>query len=228
MATYCLKPIRGKVMRLTRLDACGAPVHGPKATVTSKGFVSVEITMEVEDGTEYQLKGADDTFIVNDRGRPQIKWANVTINMGNVDPDVYNIATGSPLVMNDATIPEAVGFRVREAVYGDFALEVWTDLSGQACAAGVPAYGYLLLPWVKDGIVGDFTVQNELITFPIAQARTSAGSGWGVGPYNVDNRVNAPVGPSPLLTAMQATDHLDFHMTTLAPPAATCGAVTLV
>jgi hypothetical protein len=214
-------------MRITKLDSCGVPVHGPKATVTSKGFVSVEITMEVEDGTEYKVKGADDTYLVNDRGRPIINWANIKINMGNVDPDVYNLTTGAPLVMNDATVPEAVGFRIREGVYQDFALEVWTDLSGQACAAGVPAYGYTLIPWVKDAIVGDFTIQNELITFPIQSARSSAGSGWGVGPYLVDNRVNAPVGPSALLTPIHALDHLDFHMTTLAPPVATCGAVTL-
>ena len=29
MATYCLKPIRGRVLRVTKLDSCGAPVHGP-------------------------------------------------------------------------------------------------------------------------------------------------------------------------------------------------------
>lgn len=227
MATYCLKPIRGNVMRLTKLDACGAPIHGPKATVTSSGFVSVEVTMEFEDPTEYKLKGANDQFIVNDRGRPLLKWATLVINMGNVDPDVYNISTGSPLVMNDAAVPEAVGFRVREAVFGNFALEVWTDLSGQPCSGGSAAYGYALFPWIVDASVGDFTIQNELLTFPISQARTHNASLWGVGPYNVDNKISAPAGPSPLLTAIQSTDHLDFHMTTLAPPAATCGAVTL-
>lgn len=227
MATYCLKPIRGNVLRMTKLDACGAPVHGPKATVTSSGFVSVEVTMEIEDPTEYKLKGANDQFIFNDRGRPLLKWASLNINMANVDPELYNMATGSPLVMNDAVTPEAVGFRLREAVYGNFALEVWTDLSGQPCSGGSSAYGYALFPWIVDAIVGDYTIQNEVIQFPITQARTHNNSLWGVGPYNVDNKISAPAGPSPLLTAIQPLDHMDFHMTTLAPPVATCGAVTL-
>jgi hypothetical protein len=96
MTTFCLKPIRGNVLRVTKLDACGTPIHGPKATVTSSGFVSVEVTVEFEDPTEYKLKGANDQFIVNDRGRPLLKWATLVINMGNVDPDVYNMTTGSP------------------------------------------------------------------------------------------------------------------------------------
>jgi hypothetical protein len=227
MATYCLKPIRGNVMRMTKLDACGAPVHGAKASVTSSGFVSVEVTMEIEDPTEYKLKGANDQFVYNDRGRPLLKWASLVINMANVDPELYNMATGSPLVMNDAVIPEAVGFRLREAVYGNFALEVWTDLSGQPCSGGSTSYGYVLFPWIVDAMIGDFTVQNEAITFPINQARTKSGSLWGVGPYNVDNKISAPAGPSPLLTPITSTDHMDMHLTTLAPPTAVCGAVTL-
>jgi hypothetical protein len=214
-------------MRLTKLDGCGAPIHGPKASVTSEGFVSVEVTMEFEDPTEYKLKGANDAFIYNDRGRPLLKWASLVINMGNVDPELYNIATGSPLVMNDAVTPEAVGYRLREQVYGNFALEVWTDLSGQPCTNGAQSYGYVLFPWIVDAAVGDFTIQNETITFPISQARTHNNAGWGVGPYNVDNKISAPAGPSPLLTPIQALDHMDMHLTTLAPPAATCGAVTL-
>lgn len=227
MTCYTLKPIRGEVMRVTKLDSCGAPVHGAKSTVTSDGFVSVEITMEVEDGTDYQLRGANDNFIYNSRGRPKIRWANAVINFGQVDPDMYNLMTGNPLVVNDAATPESIGFRIREDVVANFALEVWTDLDGQACINGVPAFGYLLLPWVTDAMVGDFTLQNEAITFPINRCRTNRGSLWGVGPYNVDNKLTAPTGPSPLLTAIGPKDHLDFHLTTLAPPTVVCGAQTL-
>jgi hypothetical protein len=227
MTTYCLKPIRGNIMRVTKLDACGAPVHGPKASVTSDGFVSIEVKMEIEAPTEYKVKGANDKFIVNDRGRPLLKWVNITANMQAVDPELFNLITGSPLVMNDAATPEAVGFRLREGVFGNFALEVWTDLSGQPCTGGATNYGYVLFPWIVDAIVGDYTIDNSAYSFPITQARTHNNSLWGVGPYNVDNKISAPAGPSPLLTAIQALDHMDMHLTTLAPPAAVCGAVTL-
>jgi hypothetical protein len=228
MTCYTLLPIRGTTVRGTKLDSCGAPVHGPKSTVTSEGFVSVELTMEVEDGTDYQLRGANDKFIYNSRGRPRLRWVNAVINMAQVDPELYNLMTSSPLVVNDAATPESVGFRIQEDAtgFGNFALEVWTEMDG-ACVNGAPAYGYLLLPWIVDAMIGDVTVQNEPVTIPISRARTNRNSLWGVGPYNVNNKLTAPTGPAPLLTAIGPKDHLDFHLTTLAPPAATCGAVAL-
>lgn len=226
MPTVCLKPIRLDVVRVTKVDACGAPIHGSKTYVVSDGAVSVEVKMEIEAGTEYKLKGANDRFIVNDVGRPLLKWANVTINMGKVDPEMYSLVTGSPIVLDDAATPNSVGFRIREQVYQDFALEGWTDLSGQACVGGNVAYGYILFPWITNAIVGDFTLQNELITFPIQQARTKSGSAWGVGPFNVNKGVLDGLS-KPLLTSINTLDHIDFHTTTLAPPTAVCGAQDL-
>lgn len=228
MATYCLKPVRGRVARITKLDACGTPVHGANAFVVTDGYVSVEMKMNVESPTEYKLKGANDRFIYNSRGKPLLRWIDVTINFGLVDPYVYTLTTGSPLVLNDAGTPEAVGISIKENVNSaNFALELWTDLDGQACAAGATQYGYLLLPFVVDAIVGDYTVHNETITFPIAQARTANQSLWGTGPYNVVNKLQAPTGPSPLLTPIAPDEHNRMLLTTLAPPAAVCGAQTL-
>lgn len=229
MATYELKPIRGEVMRITKLDACGTPVTGPKSRLVTDGFISVEGTVEVEDGQEYKQKGANDKFIFNSRGRPLIKWLNLTISFGRVIPDAYNLTTGSPLEMNDAAVPEAVGFRVRENVFADFALEVWTSLEGQPCV-GQQSYGYMLLPWVTDAIPGDYNIQNDTITFPLKSARTHRDSQWGVGPYNVINKLTGATGPSPLLVPVQTgnfSDHQIFELTTLAPPAVTAGAVSL-
>lgn len=227
MATHCVVLIRGTVMRITKLDSCGVPVAGPKSVVVSEGFVSVEARMNLEDPQEYKLKGANDKFIVNTRGKSQIKWVDLTVNFGNVDPDVYNLTTGAPLEMNDATIPEAVGFRIREGMDANFGLEVWTDLAGQACVGGTPAWGYSLWPFVKDAVPGDQTWQNDVISFPIQSARTEAGSGWGVGPYNILNKLSAPTGPSPLLVPIAAKDHQVFQKVTVAPPTPTCGAQAL-
>src|SRR6185369_53122 len=166
----CLKPIRGRTMRVTKLDACGAPVHGPKATVVTEGFISVEMRINIEDPTSYKVKGANDKFIINDQGLPLVNWVDLTINMGLVDPELYNLMTGMPLELNDAGTPESVGFRLRENVSANFALELWTDLSGQPCVAGLVQYGYLLLPYVVNGVPGDVTVENGPISFPIQNA----------------------------------------------------------
>lgn len=227
MTCYTLKPVRGRVMRLTKLDACGVPVTGPKSQIITEGFVSVEGTVEVEDPQEYKIKGANDRFIYNSRGKPLIKWLNLTINFAQVDPDAYNLTTGAPLEMNDAVVPEAVGYRLREGQYADFAMELWTDLDGLPCVGGLQSYGYMLLPWVTDAIPGDWTVQNDAITFPLKSARTHKDSGWGVGPYNVVNKLTGTPGPSPLLTPIISTDHQVFELTTLAPPTAVCGAISL-
>lgn len=227
MTTYELKPVRGEVMRITKLDACGAPVLGPKSQLVTDGFVSVEGTVEVESPQEYKLKGANDKFIYNSRGKPLIKWLNLTINFARVNPDAYNMTTGAPLEMNDAATPEAVGFRVREGMGADFALEIWTSLEGLPCINGQQSYGYMLLPWVTDAIPGDWNVQNDNITFPLKEARTHKSSGWGVGPYNVLNKLTGTTGPSPLLVPVDALDHQIFELTTLAPPAPTAGAVSL-
>lgn len=226
MTSVSLKPIRLNVIRLTKLDACGAPIHGSKVFCVSDGMVSVEVKMEIEAGTEYKLKGANDKFIVNDVGRPLLKWANLTINMGKVDPEMYNLASGAPIVLDDSATPQSVGFRLREGVYQDFALEGWTDLQGQACLGGNVAYGYVLFPWVTNAIVGDFTLDNSLATFPIQQARTKSGSAWGVGPYNVNKGAVSGL-PLPLLTSINTLDHMDLHLTTQPPPVAVVGAQDL-
>lgn len=226
MTSVCLKPIRLDVIRVTKLDSCGAPIHGSKVFAVSDGTVSVEAKMEIEAGTEYKLKGANDKFIVNDVGRPLLKWINLTINMGKVDPELYSLVSGAPIVLDDSATPQSVGMRVREQVFQDFALEGWTDLQGQACVGGNVAYGYVVFPWVTNAIIGDFTLENALATFPIQQARTKSGSAWGVGPYNV-NKGQVSGLPLPLLTSINALDHMDLHLTTLAPPAALCGAQDL-
>jgi len=226
MASTCMKPFQGTVMRVTKLDACGAPVHGSKSFVVTDGFVSVELKAQIEAATEYKVKGANDRFIINTTGRPQLQWYDVTLNFASVDPEAYSIMTGMPIVLDDAATPNSVGFRVDDGLFQDFALEVWTQLDGQACVGGNVAYGYLLLPWVTNAVLGDFTVQNQLIDFPISSARTKKGGAWGTGPFNVNKGMVDGLG-HPLLTSIGANQHLDLHVTYLAPPTAQCGAQNL-
>jgi hypothetical protein len=227
MATYCLKPFKGKVMRVVSLDACGAVVSGTKKMVVTDGFISVEQQAVYRDPTEYELINANGDYCLNERDPARLRWFNLTITLCGVDPELVNFMTGSPLVMNDAATPEAIGFRTRENVSGNFGLEVWTDLGGSTgCAGGTKAYGYFLLPWVKEGVIGDLTIENGAANFQVTQMRTSPNSAWGTGPFNVWKSVAAPAGAK-LITAISATDHRHFQMTTLAPPTAVCGAQTL-
>ena len=48
--------------------------------------------------------------------------------------------------------------------------------------ANAGAYGYLLLPCLQGGVIGDFTIENAAITFTVTGATTKDGNGWGIGP----------------------------------------------
>jgi hypothetical protein len=99
---------------------------------------------------------------------------------------------------------------------------VLVGFSGGAAFAG----GYLLLPFVVGGVLGDITVDGEnAVTFSLTGAYTKGGNAWGVGPYNVVN--NATPAPSPLPTALDPFDHLLLVDTSLAPPAASCDPVLM-
>lgn len=227
----CRTLIQGTRMRATRIDACGNPVAGLYSTVTSAGFISVAMKDNVESPDEFKVKTAGGQFCVRQRSLPLLNWIETTINLCDVSPELLNLITGSPLVYDDATpTPAATGFGTDTDTYAsaNFALEVWTNIgkpvSGAACGAAGTRYGYLLLPWLIEGVIGDITIQNGPVSFTVTTI-TGGGNAWGVGPYNVIlNKLGAA---SRLLTAIPVNRHRHLQFTSLAPPAAVCGYQTL-
>lgn len=224
MATTQMRRFKGKAIRGTLLDVCGAIVHGASSTVVSSGFVKATLHPNYEGNTSYLMRNANDEFEINEEGLPLLRWWEATLEFVRVDPALLNMFTGVPLVLDDAVTPNVVGWRSRENVTNQFALEGWTDLAGGACVAGVKSYGYWLLPFMVNGQLGDYVVENGAATFTVT-AHTHNASPWGVGPYNVRNSALSVA--SPLLTAINALDHFHTEVTTLAPPTPTVGAVLL-
>lgn len=228
MPAICPSIVRGRVMRITRLDECGVPVIGASTTVVSKGFVNVESSPQYVDGETIQLKNANDELCINEPGCPDLSGIELSINFCRVDPDAMNILTGDPLVLDDtAPTPNSVGFRIRggDTCTTKFGLEVWSNVAGQECTTATRQYWYHLWPFVGSAQWGDWTIENDAVTFTIT-AMTYPGTPWDVGPYDV---INAGVGPapSPLLVAMDPLDHYHGQLTTLAPPTPVCGATAL-
>lgn len=231
MATICSSFARGRVMRLTRLDACGIPVEGACSTLVTKGFISVGITPAMYEPDEIEVSNANGELCVSDLPKSQLKWNELEIMMCQVDPDAYNIITGDPLVLDDATpTPNTVGFRQTTQTTNpnaNFALEIWAGKPGQTCTTpGAVETGYFLFPFVVNGVLGEWTFENAELTLTMT-ARTERGSGWGVGPYNV--RADATTGtPEPLLTPIGPNDHMHHEVVTVAPPTPVCGCTALV
>lgn len=229
--------VGGRVMRLTRLDGCGRPDYtDPNAvTLVTDGFVSVEVSANVDDGDAITVTNANGKKCVNEVPAPQLTGYGADITFCGVDPDAFALTTAQRPVLDPAT-GDSIGFRVNTGVNsGDagFALEIWSRVPGVSCpvdpVTGEPlpgvaeAAGYILFPFLQGGTFGDFTVENDAVSFVIQGAQTKDGSAWGFGPYDVT--LDAQGQPSPLIEKIDPKDHLHVQVTYAGVPDPTDGAV---
>jgi hypothetical protein len=226
MADQCFALVRGRVIRVTRLDGCGNVLLGPDSKVVSEGVISVALTSNTDAGTAISVTNAAGKVCILDTPTP--KFVNYTVEVAfcGVDPQLVSLMTNNDLVL-DAN-DDAVGFDVGTDVDLDnsgFALEMWSNVPAQQCAAGQTEYGYFLLPFLQGGVLGDFTWQNTEINFTMTGAATKDGNSWGVGPYDVQ-RDDAGV-PGPLLVSLPPKKHLRMFKTSVAPPEPSCGATAV-
>jgi hypothetical protein len=229
MTSECRSLIQGTRMRATRLNECGEVVYGDCAYVVSEGFISVAMSDNVEDGDEFKQKTAGGVFCVNQRSLPLLNWIETAIEFCEVNPELFELVSGSPLVLDDSSPPQAVGFGTDSDSYASasFALEVWTNLarsSAGACVGGT-RHGYLLLPWLIEGTIGDITIENGTVNFTVNNI-TAEGNSWGTGPYDVI--VDSLGNPSRLLEPIPTNRHRHLQFTSLAPPDAACSCQELV
>jgi hypothetical protein len=224
MTTTCFIPVLGKRLRATSLDECGnAPASGTaNSVVTTSGFISIQLSSEVEDGVEIITRKADGSLCVNEMGDPSFKRFTVEMEFCGVDPGLISLVTNAEIYNNYLANP--IGFTVPEGTISSrFGLELWTGLSGAACEPGADtASGYLLLPFVNAGVLGDISIDGEnAVTFSMTGAFTKGGNAWGVGGYNVMYDDSSAAAPLP--TALDPFDHLLMIETGLAIPADACG-----
>lgn len=229
--TKCIGLSRGRVMRVTRLDGCGRPVFSDASTVTSKGFVSVAYTANTKDSTEIALENADGSLGVHEPSETSLTGYGVEITFSNVDPEMLSLITDQANV-EDAD-GNVIGFDVDTAVSltaAGFGLEVWAGApAGDACdtEGATGSFGYTLNPFIRGGILGDFTIGADAVSFKISGAQTRDGNAWGVGPYN-DIMIGAGSVPGPMLTPVSKTLHLRQLLVDVAPPTPVCGARPLL
>lgn len=226
MANESRTLLQGEAIRVTKVDECGEVVPGACGYAVDVCFASVGMADNVEAPTEYKVKSASGAYCVNQRGRPQLNWIDVTVTLLRVNPELVSLMTGLPVIYDDSPDPVAVGFGTDTDTYatGQFALEMWTNLAvnpdGAACTDAGTLYGYLLLPWMGDAQIGDITVEDGAANL-VLTGITKGGNQWGTGPWDVV-RDNADAA-SPLLEAIPTNRHRHLQWTSLAPPAATDG-----
>lgn len=224
MATKTFPLVRGRKMRVTRLDSCGRPVYGPNSQVVSDGFISVALTANVQEGEQITIVNAAGKTTVDDRPESELMGYASEITLTAVNPDIVTMISGQSPVLNPAG--DVVGFRMNKDVDAStfgFALEVWAGIPGDTCVEGAATEpsGYILLPFNKGGILGDFTIENAAVNAVVTGANTKSGSLWGAGPYKVAGTATTP---AYLATPILSGDHLHVQYVEVAPPANTDGA----
>lgn len=229
MTTECFSLFKGRRLRATKLDTCGRIVYGTCSQVVVGGssFISVAMTDEIKEGTTYEREGADGELCLSERGCDQRRWINVEYTFCRVDPDLVTLLNPNWQKLIDYK-GDSIGWAETYTLQCDtgVGLELWSDVSGvDTCddPNAVAAYGYILLPQVVGGRIGDLTVQNDAVDF-VLTGRTKKNPKWGNGPYNImlNGPTVSPV-PGPLLSPVGADEPRRIFITTVPPPAPTCG-----
>jgi len=227
MTTKCYAQVRGRVIRVTRLDACGNPDPGASAVVVSKRVSTVTVDEVTDDGTNIRERNFADELCIVDDAFTQVIGYTTNVELCGVDPDLISLFTGQPVVRN--AVGDVVGFDATTDVDLDsfgFAIEVWSRIAGGACdASGHRPWGYSVFPFQKGGRLGNFSFENGPVKFSISGAQSRDGNGWGVGPFDVDR--DAGGAPAPLFTPLGVNTHYRNILVTLDPPEASCGAFAL-
>lgn len=223
----CFSLVRGRAMRVTRLDGCGNPVLGADAQVTTEGFITVSLTANTDEGTAISVTNAAGKICILDEPCPVFTGYDVAVEFCGVDPTLFSLMTGQPSVLDADDNP--VGFKMNskiDACDSGFALELWSSVPTAVCEPGAgQAFGYMLVPFLKGGVIGDFTVGNDAVNFSLSGANSKDGNAWGAGPYDVMD--DGAGGAGPLLEALDPYDHLLVELTTVPPPDPECGAQAL-
>lgn len=228
MTSSCDSFLQGFAVRLTRLDSCGVPVASACSTAINDGFIKIDIEPDEADGEEISQTLANGKRCYYRKTPKQLNGITTSIEFCQVDPELFNVATGVSLVLDDAVSPVAQGFAIDSATYAsaNFALEIWTDLANGCASTSGRKWGYLLMPWLFNGTVSTPTIENGAANFTVKEAMTRDGNAWGVGPYKIQTSRTGVA--SPLFSPISSTTHLQAYKVNMAPPATACGCQTLV
>ena len=87
--------VRGRTMRVTRMDGCCRPLGGPDSQVVTDGFVSVALTANITQPEEITVINANGQTCVRDPGCPEFNGYGVELTFCEVNPCLFSMVTGA-------------------------------------------------------------------------------------------------------------------------------------
>jgi len=217
----CATPIKGSVIRVVALDACGNPVTGTSGMqVVTKGFVQIQQDPQYEDGTEFFERTADGSICVNQKDDPILKRMMETVDLCEVNQTMASYV-GSMIELTTGSTT-GYGFAMQEGIKSNrFSMECWQQVAGSsACDPVTGLQRWIYNGWPNCGStkLGQYTIANARSTLQfICETRpgsTSATRGW--------LAKNGSAAWLPSGFAMTATDHWYWNITTASPPTPGC------
>lgn len=213
MPAECAKVLKACLAQFVLLDVCGNPVTGAASKLTTKGFIQVVATAQIEAGTETVLRNACGEIEIDEIDDDEFKRYDLEMDFVQIDPE------GLSLIANARALADAEantkGFAVnRSIVSNHFSLELWTKVAGQACSVdGLPLWYYFAIPHIGGGVMTDFSFLDGPLTLKVTAKSKDASALWGRGP----SCVLPATGPA------IAEDHLVGYLTDIQPPDPVCG-----
>lgn len=220
----CPKLAEGEVVRVTRLDACGAPVEGAGNAFVDECFATVTMAPNVEEGEDIDFRAMSGRSCGYKRGCPSFRGYDITATFFQASPDLIEIMTQNPVVDDFGGDP--VGWRDETIeCTGGFALEIWENVVGEDCppGGGSGLFWYWLLPWISQGRLGDVEISQSGVTFELT-GFTRVNSLWEKGPWDVVGQ-DGSCTPGPLLVDIGPNTHRHSELTCVSPPTAACATV---
>lgn len=224
-----------ELVRATKLGVCGTP-ETVCSSLTDRCVVSIEESTEYRERQEFFPENGAGQFCMERTSPPLPKWVNLVITFNDTNPKMINFFTGSTLELNDAAVPEAIGYSMIQTGTANVhvALEGWLNLGARCddedvCTEdGLPEHGYLAYFHIKEGTIGDRTYGNDTITFTV-NAIAVRQNNWGTGPYNVvQSEAVATAGdPFPLFSSASGKYYTQIF-TKMQPPTPQCDCIDLV
>lgn len=208
--------VQGTVIRLVKLNSCGAPVTGASsAVVVTDGYISINAEPQYEDGDVFRNKKANGHLCVNQVGPNAYGNSNIDIALCVVDPDAKVMLTGGRLLTTSAPVSGsgvAIGYNNVEA---HTSVETWQPLSGAGrCdpVTGLQRFLYWAWPHTWNYKVNAFTIENGPLELSVSGMTEFPSALWGRGPGS---------GPYWIDSAIDVTDYQDdflWNITTTPPP----------
>ncbi len=195
MAQNYAASVQGVCIRLSRLDATGAPIVGLTGSYVMDAFIRTSFTPEYEEGERITEKNAQGGVCVDYKAPDTLQRVTLELAICNPDPEVTELLAGGTLLTDTATTPNNIGYAAPEAGVDSnpngCGLEVWSYAITGSKRAAVNPFFHWIFPKVDMRPTGDRTFENGLL------ANVFSGTGTGNAEFGGGPATGATAWPYP-------------------------------